>query len=214
MDFFMQGFHLFSKGGPVMYILLLCSIAVGAIAIERYSYYRTAVTDAIAFSDELQKKISGSTFAETAVFCEQSQGVVAQIAAAGMKASQYGGDLENSLEGAASIAEARLREYLNYLSMIVTLAPLLGLLGTVIGMIHSFSVLNIQSGQPLAITGGVGEALIATATGLSVAILALLVHSYFTNKLEQLVTDMEQVSTVVVTEVRRRGKHEVSSSQG
>ena len=67
---------------------------------------------------------------------------------------------------------SRLRSHLYYLSVIVTLAPLLGLLGTISGMIRSFSIFNVQSGQAIAITGGIGEALIATAFGLCVAILA------------------------------------------
>ena len=86
---------------------------------------------------------------------------------------------------------AKLRNRLYYLNVIVTMGPLLGLLGTISGMITSFSIFNVQSGQAVAITGGVGEALIATAFGLCVAILSLIVHAYFTQRLDRIITDME-----------------------
>ena len=83
------------------------------------------------------------------------------------------------------------------MNVIVTMAPLLGLLGTISGMISAFSVFNIQEGQAHAITGGVGEALIATATGLCVAIVALAIHAYFMQRIDNIVTDMEQSFSLV-----------------
>ena len=101
---------------------------------------------------------------------------------------------------------AKLRNRLYYLSVIVTMAPLLGLLGTISGMIRAFSVLNIQSGQAIAITGGVGEALIATAFGLCVAVLALVVHSYFTQRLDRIITDMELCFSALETMAEKVGQ--------
>ena len=98
---------------------------------------------------------------------------------------------------AKSMNVASLRQRLYYLSVIVTMAPLLGLLGTIGGMISAFSVFNVEAGQATAITGGVGEALIATAMGLCVAIMALAVHAYFTQRLENIITDMEQCFSLV-----------------
>lgn len=103
------------------------------------------------------------------------------------------------MEVQSGIALAKLRKRLYYLSVIVTMAPLLGLLGTISGMITSFSVFNLESGQPTAITGGVGEALIATAMGLCVAIISLTVHAYFSQRIENIVTDMEQCFSMVET---------------
>ena len=96
------------------------------------------------------------------------------------------------MEMKGNIVMSRLREKLSYLSVITTLAPLLGLLGTIVGMITTFSIFNIQAGQPMAITGGIGEALIATASGLCVAILSLCVHSYLSHKMNNIITNMEQ----------------------
>ena len=105
--------------------------------------------------------------------------------------------LNSYLEVHSGIALAGLRKRLYYLSVIVTMAPLLGLLGTISGMISSFSVFNLESGQATAITGGVGEALIATAMGLCVAIIALIVHSYYTQRIDAVVTDMEQCFSLI-----------------
>ena len=116
-----------------------------------------------------------------------------------------GKDLRLALDTAYSTAAAELRAHLNYLSMIVTLSPLLGLLGTIAGMISSFQIFNLQAGQPMAITGGIGEALIATAAGLCVAIFALVVHTVFAQKMDDILTVIEKADAIISSEGRRRG---------
>ena len=108
------------------------------------------------------------------------------------------------MESQAGLVIAKLRNRLHYLGVIVTMSPLLGLLGTIIGMIGSFSIFNLQEGQPMAITGGIGEALIATASGLCVAILALCAHSYFAQRLDTSITNMEQCFSALL-EAESRG---------
>ena len=102
------------------------------------------------------------------------------------------GSMSSFMEVQSGIALSKLKQRLYYLNVIVTMAPLLGLLGTISGMISAFSVFNLESGQATAITGGVGEALIATAFGLCVAIISLAIHAYFTQRLDNIITDMEQ----------------------
>ncbi|MPN12532.1 hypothetical protein SDC9_159850 [bioreactor metagenome] len=198
MEFISQCLDLFHKGGPVMYLLLLCSFTVVAISTERFLYYRAMSTDTQAFIAKLQPLLERQRLSEGIHLCEQLSKAVNQVALEGLQAYRRGSSVENALESAAQLAAARLRESLNYLSVIVTMAPLFGLLGTVIGMINSFSIFSAQSGQPMAITGGVGEALVATAAGLSVAVMALISHSYFSHRVDKLITDMEQVSATVV----------------
>jgi biopolymer transport protein ExbB len=106
--------------------------------------------------------------------------------------------MKNAFETATALEAASLRKHLGYLDTIVTLSPLLGLLGTVLGMIGSFSVLDVHNSNPSAITGGVGEALVATATGLCVAVLALVVHSYFCHRLDALITDIETICAFAI----------------
>ena len=86
------------------------------------------------------------------------------------------------------------------------MSPLLGLLGTIVGMIGAFSIFNLESGAPIAITGGIGEALIATATGLCVAILSLCAHSYFAHRMDNMITDMEQCCSALLEAETRSGK--------
>lgn len=215
MEFLSKCLSLFHKGGPVMYLLILCSLAVVAISTERFLYYRTISTDGQAFLNKLKPLLERQRVTEAVQLCEQMPKVVCQVAIEGLNAYRRGSDVESALESASQLDAAKLRESLNYLSAIVTLAPLFGLLGTVIGMINSFSVFNVQSGQPMAITGGVGEALVATATGLSVAVMALISHTYFSHRLDKLITDMEQVSATVVNyllvkKAGRREHHEIA----
>jgi biopolymer transport protein ExbB len=215
MDFLLQCINLFYKGGPVMYVIVGCSLAVVAIGVERFIYYQQMSADAQLFINKLQPLLERQKIAEAQQLCEQTPALIGRLAKEGLEAYQRESNVEIAMDGTAALSAARLREYLNYLSSIVTLSPLLGLLGTVIGMISSFSVFNVKSGQPMAITGGIGEALIATATGLVVAILALVVHTYFTHRLDKLVTDMEQVYAVIMTRLPnkkklRRENHEIA----
>lgn len=216
MELLTQTINLFHKGGPVMYLLVVCSLFVVAIGVERFLYYRNVSANSQSFHTKLQPLLEKQKFSEAIQLCEQtSPNVLAAVSLSGFQAHQRGSQVENALESAAMLTASRLREHLDDLSTVVTLAPLLGLLGTVIGMINSFSVLNVQSGQPLAITGGVGEALIATATGLSVATLALILHSYFSRRVNRLITDIEQIAALVVSYVLikkagRRETHEIA----
>lgn len=216
MELITQTIDLFHKGGPVMYVLLVCSLFTVTIFVERFLYYRSRSAQSQDFQQQLLPLLEKQKFNEAVQVCEQSSpNFLAAVALAGLQACQRGSQIENALESAAALGAARLRERLDDLSMIVTIAPLLGLLGTVIGMINSFSIFNVQSGQPMAITGGVGEALIATATGLSVAILALLLHTYLSRRVNLMITDIEQmaaliVSYVLIKKTSRRESHEIA----
>ncbi len=210
-----QCFSLFHKGGPVMYILALCSVAVLAIWVERYLYYKEMTKETENFIPTLQGILEKNNIGEAMQLCQRTKSGLAIIALKGLQAVGQERNIESVLEGSALLMAARLREYLNYLSTMVTLAPLLGLLGTVIGMINSFSVLNVKTGQPLAITSGVGEALVATATGLSVAILAMVVHTYYSHRLDGIITDIEEMCNMLVgslgnKKVARGKTHEIA----
>ncbi|WP_019552351.1 MotA/TolQ/ExbB proton channel family protein [Propionispira raffinosivorans] len=194
----MNSLDFFQKGGPVMYILFLCSLTVIAISIDRFIYYRQAVKDKSEFQTGLEKILLQKTVPEAIAFCKNFSNAFSFVAMAGLKAYKKGNDVEQALDSTYSMAAMKLRERINYLSVVVTLAPLLGLLGTIFGMIQSFSIFNVQAGQPLAITGGIGEALIATATGLCVAVLSLLAHTYYSQRLDTILTDLEQTYTIVL----------------
>lgn len=199
MDFLAQGFALFQAGGWIMYLILLCSFLVVAIFFERYAYYRAAKPVMGDFVARLDGLLEARDYDEALALCKASDGPVESIAAKGVLClKQQSKNLETVLEGESALAVAKLRANINHLESIVTVAPLLGLLGTVLGMMHSFRVMNIKSGEPLAITGGVGEALVATAFGLCVAVIAMAAYSYFTHRLDKIVTSMEEIAVCIL----------------
>ena len=194
----MELVELFTKGGPVMYLLLLSSIVVVGIGIERLNFYNYAGNDSENFLSALNDKLKNNSVDEVANFCYAEKSSIGAVAFSGVLAKTRGENVELALETAYGEEAMKLRARLNYLSMIVTLSPLLGLLGTISGMIESFNIFSLQTGQPLAITGGIGEALIATATGLCVAIFALMVHTYFAQKLDELLSELEKTVNIVL----------------
>lgn len=207
MEFIQQAVELFQKGGLVMYPLAFCSILVAAIVVERFLYFRAETSDTSALFSALSPALAQGNWDQALAICGETKGCAASVAKAALeRRSRDILVIEKTVEGAASLTAAKLRDRLEYLEFIVTLSPLLGLLGTVIGMIQSFSVLNLREGQPFAITGGVGEALVATAAGLCVAVFALVSHAYFSRQLDRLVTDMEETSYYLLNAVRSEAK--------
>lgn len=206
MDYIVTGVEFFQKGGAVMYVLLLCSLFVVAIGVERAMFFSQADSGR-EFARVFYQLAGSGQYQEAMAALHNAQGSLAGIMLAAVakgsreKAAHY-------MELQSGVALSRMKQRLYYLSVIVTMAPLLGLLGTISGMISSFSVFNVAAGQATAITGGVGEALIATAMGLCVAIAALAVHAYFSQRLENIITDMEQCFSLVeehITELAGSG---------
>ena len=191
MGYIAQGIEFFQQGGIVMYFLLAASILVVFIGIERALYFGRADAGR-AFARAFMLHIANGQFKEALALAEKERGALADILFSAIsKNSKNSRKMSSYMEIQSGIALSKLRSRMYYLSVIVTMAPLLGLLGTISGMISTFSVFNLEAGEPSAITGGVGEALIATAMGLCVAIIALSVHAYFSQRIENIVTDME-----------------------
>jgi biopolymer transport protein ExbB len=200
MDMLQELWRLFEKGGFVMPVLLLGSILAVAVAVERYRVFRIAAGSMEDLRDRMEPHLLAGDLSEALSVAQQYQNLSGLVAAAGLDQSDRGARaVEAAMEGAANRGAARLRQRLDLLNLMVTLAPLLGLLGTVIGMIRSFNVLNVRSGQPFAITGGVGEALVATAAGLFVAILSLILLAYFRTKLDGILNDVEETAAIIST---------------
>jgi biopolymer transport protein ExbB len=192
----MNWFHLFQSGGFMMYPLILCSLIVIAIFVERFRYYRSHQSH----TDELVKQIPNLTVSgrekELAQVLDQDGGIPAEVLSYAVKNRGDTKTKQILFENAAFNAANDLKNYLSYLNVIITLSPLMGLLGTVIGMIRSFNVLSVASGQPFAVTGGVAEALVCTATGLFVAIIALICHTYLAQQVNLYIEQMERLGTV------------------
>lgn len=164
----------FNKGGYVMYPIVLCSILSLAVAVERFLFYHERDTS----KDLLQKLVSlldGGKTLEAHELALKGKGDCAEVSAYYLGNSKVDVD---KLETKAQLMIDSYDEHLIFLNIVVTIAPLLGLLGTILGMISSFKVFDLRAGQPFAITAGIGEALIATAFGLTVAIFALVLYGF------------------------------------
>lgn len=183
-----EAIRLFHQGGLVMYPLILCLLVATTIMIERFSYYRKIHFEVLDLENTLRDSENINDFAEKLLekkgIPENTYGVVRKIKDRFI--------LQSRLEDLATDISTQLERGLEWLSTIVTMAPLLGLLGTVTGMIRSFQVFGTEQGTPSAITGGVGEALIATATGLCIAIVALSIHAYFSHRMKYTLTRLEK----------------------
>ena len=180
--------HLFVAGGFVMYPLVIFLVVTLMIGIERFFLYRKFRKDMRQFTADLNNH-PGWIMLPT-VLERDTQNLGTLFAKALRSAKNYNG-LENRLQDLVGYTDERLKRGLGWLSMIVTMAPLLGLLGTVLGMIRAFAVVGGDIGAPTIITGGVSEALVATATGLTVAIIALAFHSYCAAKVNDFIVALE-----------------------
>ena len=140
----MDAVELFEKGGPIMYLLLISSIAVLAIGIERFRFYNYAIKDSEDFLNGLNARLKSQDIKTTFAYCQNENNSLGKIARAGIDAAMNRENIELALLNAHDEEAMKLRARLNYLSMIVTLAPLLGLLGTISGMIESFNIFSIH----------------------------------------------------------------------
>ena len=183
----------------MMWSLLAASIVTIAIAVERTVFYRRSASDMQVLQGEFLSAVRAKNFDAAAALCKKAGGTVGAVLEKAIAERNAVINAEQYLSGAAAYSAARLKDHLNYVSAIVTLAPLMGLLGTVTGMIRSFDILSISEGQPFAITGGggggVAEALVATGFGLLVAIIAMLVYVWLSQRANRIIEDLEAAAS-------------------
>ncbi len=182
-------FIVLAKGGYVMIPLAVCSVMALAVVIERaIRWLRLGGTPD---ADRVLAAAARGEWEAAMRAGEASGSPVARVLAEGLRHRNPAPAL--AMEAAAQDELARLRRYLPLLDTVITLAPLLGLLGTVTGMIGAFGIMA-QAGlnQPTAITGGVGEALVATASGLAVAIVALVPYNFFQRRVDAMAETIER----------------------
>ena len=192
--------ELLTAGGPLMVLIVMCSIAVLAICIERlYTLNPKKIAPPHLLATVWKQLKAGEMDAGRLKSLKQSS-PLGRILAAGLSNAYHGRDvMKESIQEAASHVVHDLERYLNTLGTIAAVAPLLGLLGTVLGMIRVFAEIMAQgTGNASVLAGGISEALITTAAGLTVAIPALAMHRYFTGKIDAIVVELEQETIKLV----------------
>ena len=178
--------HLFKQGGLVMYPLALLSFVALAIFFERMLYFRGIDTDMERLK-KLLDYIADRDSNGVAEMAKEKPTDAVLLAQSYLSSKQEQQDKVQNLETQVNFKSMGYNDNLAFLSIIITLAPLLGLLGTILGIISSFKVFDLQNGaNQFAITSGVGEALIATAFGLIVAMFALVLYGVLKYKIGKL----------------------------
>lgn len=192
--------ELLTAGGWLMVLIVMCSIGVLAICIERlYTLNAKKIAPPHLLATVWKQLKAGEMDAARLKSLKQSS-PLGRILAAGLSNAYHGRDvMKESIQEAASHVVHDLERYLNTLGTIAAVAPLLGLLGTVLGMIRVFAEIMAQgTGNASVLAGGISEALITTAAGLTVAIPALAMHRYFTGKIDAIVVELEQETIKLV----------------
>ncbi len=188
-------FELFHKGGVIMWPLLILSIISLTVVFERIIFIiRERMSRRPDVLEELLSDVEKGDIPLAIKHGEGCPDYVVRTLVYGLMHREK--SFTNALLQAANLELRRFSQGLTVLDTAITLAPLLGLLGTVTGMINAFSLLgNAELEAPAAITGGIAEALIATAFGLGIAVLALIPFNYLNARLEEARHDIEDAST-------------------
>ena len=204
---------LFFRGGPVMYPLLACSLLVLTVIIERLLFWTTVdlsrnrqlIEDALELCRHgdwkaVRDKVSGS------------KDFIIRVLVSGILHREF--SMTKAMEATAAEEIRNMRRYMGVLDTMITVAPLLGIFGTVIGIINSFEALGTAGiDQPQAVTVGIAQALITTAAGLGIAILSVFPYNYFNSRVEKAVLNIEKYSTSLeIVYEKLEGNQEASRS--
>jgi biopolymer transport protein ExbB len=197
----------FEKGGPVMWPLLILSILGVTVIFWRWWALRQATSGVAAFMKDLRAKLVSKDVPGAIAVCERHRGPVASIVKAGLlRFGRPKDEVELALQDASAHELAYLERGLPILATVAMIAPLLGFLGTVTGMINSFEALaTVGLNNPAAVAKGISEALITTAAGLAIAIPVQMAYNYFVTNVNALVRNMESAAHVVLESLGEGG---------
>jgi biopolymer transport protein ExbB len=207
---------MMQKGGPVMYLIMILSVIAFGIVLERIYNFNRARIDSQKFMDEIVKHLKRNKIIEAIEMCNQTPGPIAHIIKAGiLKHDRSKPEIREAIDEAAQLEIPRLEKHLPIIATIAHITPLLGLLGTVSGMIKAFQIIQAKAMtmtpvNPGDLSGGIWEALLATLAGLAVAIPTYVAYNYLVNQVDSLVYDMERSATDLVNLLSsRRDTYEV-----
>jgi biopolymer transport protein ExbB len=209
---------IFRDGGFVMYPLFLCSFVLLVFTFERAISLRTGRVIPGPFVKRFIHQLQEGQLDrdEARLVCEENGSPVAKIfEAAARKWGRPGVEVEQAVIDAGERVASDLRRYLRIFNGVVTIGPLLGLLGTVFGMIRSFSDIAASetTGRMETLSHGISEALFCTATGLSVAIPAVVLHLYFVGRVDRLVVQLDTLGQEVVNTISAEALQEANQTR-
>jgi len=185
----------FVKGGPVMYPLLICSMLAVTVIIDRLIFWvREDYRRNSQLVDEVMELCRKGDWEGVKEKVQGSKDYVIRILVSGIVHRDF--SMIKAMESSAAEEVKRMRRHMTVLDTMITVAPLLGIFGTVIGIITSFELLGAGGIEdPQAVTGGIAQALITTAAGLGIAILSVFPYNYFNARVENAVLSIEKYAT-------------------
>ncbi len=205
-------FPILAKGGPVMLLIVLCSSMVVAVTVDRFWILVVRAKRIVppGLIAELKALLRAGEVEKACWVCERDRSSLARVFLVGLNNLGQPRDIiKEDMEEAGRHEVLWMSRYLGLLSAITRIATLLGLLGTVTGMIRIFSSLSIkEAGNLSTLAGGISEVLMATAAGLVVAIPTLLIYQFFTTRVQNLARIMEQDSSAFIGTIARLGQPE------
>jgi len=184
------------SGGLLVWPILLIGLVALGLSVERFIFLSRVKSNTDRVMGRIIERVAGGDFSGSLALLENRNGPVFRVLRAGLKARHEAREvLENVLEEAILKELPRLEKFLPTLQVLAAIAPLLGLLGTVTGMINTFQVITVYgAGDPRMMSGGISEALVTTMLGLSVAIPIILLHTWFARRVDTIIGDMEEKS--------------------
>lgn len=205
MDLWKMGlWQIFLAGGPVMWPILLCSIFAMAIIIEKFWHVHKIKIDTQEFLNSVLDKMKHHQVKEALEICDKTMSPISHILKAGiLKYDRPRPQIKEAIEDASLYEVPRLEKNLSMLATIAHISPLLGLLGTVTGMVRCFQTIQAKAASfhpvsPGDLAGGIWEALLTTVAGLIVAIPTFIAYNYLVSRINGFILEMEKASTELV----------------
>ena len=191
---------LFVDGGWAMWPLLILLVLGVAVAIERLITLSRAGIDAESFFNRFEEIFKNAGPDEAARLCSETPGPLASVIHAGLLRIDRGIDqVEKAVENSGAVEMAFLERGMVWLSTVANLAPMIGFLGTVSGMINAFQAIKTAGDvEPSMVAGGISEALITTAAGLIVGIVIQFCYNFFANRIDNIIADMTERTAVFI----------------
>ncbi|MBL51400.1 MAG: flagellar motor protein MotA [Candidatus Marinimicrobia bacterium] len=192
--------HYFLEGGGFMWPILITLLFGIGFAIERFYSLMMSAVDSQSFFDEITSAIDENGATAAATTCEETDGPVAAIFHAGLSRMHRGlDDVEKAIQNAGAIEMAFLEKNMIWLNAVITIAPMLGFTGTVVGMISAFDAIKAANDiSPAVVAGGISQALLTTAFGLIVAMIIQTCQNIFVSRIDKLVLNMEEQSVKIM----------------
>jgi len=208
---------LFISGGPVMYPLLACSIIVMTVIIERIIFWIGMDNNRNKILvDEVLDLCRTGSWETIRVRTKGSKDYIIRILVSGILHREF--SMAKAMESAAAEEIKKMQKHMAVIDTMITVAPLLGIFGTVIGIILSFEMLGAAGIEhPQAVTAGIAQALITTAAGLGIAILSVFPFNYFNSRIEKAALDIEKYATsleIVYEKLSNETEHMGVKSEG